>query len=147
MVNRVILVGNLGKDPEVKMLENGNKVAKFSLATSENYRDKSGAGDWQQKTEWHNIVAWGKLAERAESALSKGASIYLEGKLSTRKWQDKDGNDRSTTSVVASYFRIINKGGSSDKTNPYGHDLGNQEPKPYKVVDQPDDTEKDDLPF
>ena len=145
MVNEVLLIGNLGKNPETRTLESGNKVANFSMATSESYRDKS--GEWQEKTEWHNIQTWGKLAERVESTLSKGATIYLKGKLSTRKWQDKAGNDRYTTEVVASYFRIINKGGSSDKSNPYGYDLGNQEPKPYKVVNQPDDTEKDDLPF
>ena len=137
MVNRVILIGNLGKDPETRTLENGVKIANFSIATSESYKDKS--GEWQQKTEWHNVQAWAKLAERAESTLSKGATIYLEGKLSTRKWQDKNGNDRYTTEVVASYFRIINKGGSSDKSNPYGHDLGNQDPSAKSGPD--------DLPF
>lgn len=119
MVNRTILVGNLGKDPELKTLENGAKVANFSLATSESYKDKN--GDWQQKTEWHDITAWRDLAERAERSLSKGATIYLEGKLSTRKWQDKDGNKRNRTEVVASYFRIINrseKPNSSQQLNP-----------------------------
>jgi len=137
MVNRVILIGNLGKDPETRTLENGVKIANFSIATSESYKDKS--GEWQQKTEWHNVQAWAKLAERAEATLKKGMTIYLEGKLSTRKWQDKNGNDRYTTEVVASYFRIINKGGSSDKTNPYGHDLGNQDPSAKSGPD--------DLPF
>ena len=80
MVNRVILIGNLGKDPEVRRLENGAVVAKFSLATNENYRDKS--GEWQQQTEWHDIVAWRALAERAESSLKKGSMVYVEGKLS-----------------------------------------------------------------
>ena len=106
MVNRTILVGFLGKDPELRTIESGNKVANFSLATSENYKDKS--GEWQEKTEWHNITAWGNLADRAER-LHKGDKIYLEGKLSTRSWDDKDGNKRYKTEVVASYFRIVTK--------------------------------------
>ena len=137
MVNRVILIGNLGKDPETRTLENGVKIANFSIATSESYKDKS--GEWQQKTEWHNVQTWAKLAERAESTLSKGATIYIEGKLSTRKWQDKNGNDRYTTEVVASYFRIINKGGGSQEAKPYNHDLGNQDPSAKSGPD--------DLPF
>ena len=135
MVNRTIFVGFLGKDPESRTIENGNKVANFSLATSENYKDKS--GEWQEKTEWHNITAWGNLADRAER-LHKGDKIYLEGKLSTRSWDDKDGNKRYKTEVVASYFRIVTK-----------RDAGpNVEVKqPYKVVDEPDNTNGDDLPF
>jgi single-strand DNA-binding protein len=107
MVNRVILIGNLGKDPEVRRLENGAVVAKFSIATNENYKDKS--GEWQTQTEWHDVVVWRTLAERAESTLKKGQAIYLEGKLTHRSWQDQDGNNRKTTEVVASYFRIISK--------------------------------------
>ncbi|HKK78033.1 MAG TPA: single-stranded DNA-binding protein [Phaeodactylibacter sp.] len=107
MVNRVILIGNLGKDPEVRRLENGAVVAKFSVATNENYKDKS--GEWQTITDWHDVVVWRSLAERAESTLSKGAQVYVEGKLSHRSWQDKDGNNRRTTEVVANYFRIINR--------------------------------------
>jgi single-strand DNA-binding protein len=121
MVNRVILVGNLGKDPEIRTLENGAKVAKFSIATNENYRDKS--GEWQQQTEWHDIVAWRALADRAESSLTKGTAVYLEGKLSTRTWQDQNGNNRRTTEVVASYFRMINRnaspGGGSNEGGGY----------------------------
>jgi len=111
MVNRTILVGNLGKDAELKTFDNGSSVANFSLATSESYKDKS--DEWQQKTEWHNIAVWGNQAQRA-AKLTKGTTLYLEGKLSTRKWQDKNGNDRYTTEVVASYFRILNR---SEKTN------------------------------
>ena len=115
MVNRVILIGNLGRDPEVRRLENGAAVAKFSIATNESYKDKS--GEWQQLTEWHDIVVWRHLAERAERDLKKGMSIYLEGKLTHRKWQDQDGNPRKTTEVVANFFRILTKkeggGGSS----------------------------------
>jgi single-strand DNA-binding protein len=115
MVNRVILIGNLGKDPEVRRLENGAMVAKFSIATNENYKDRS--GEWQQQTEWHDIVVWRTLAERAESTLKKGMAIYVEGKLTHRSWQDQDGNNRKTTEVVASYFRILTPAGSGRKEN------------------------------
>ena len=107
MVNRVILVGNLGKDPELRRLENGAAVAKFSIATNENYKDKS--GEWQTQTEWHDVVVWRNLAERAESTLKKGMAIYLEGKLTHRSWKDQDENTRYTTEVVGNYFRIISR--------------------------------------
>lgn len=116
MVNKVILIGNLGKDPEVRHLESGSVVAKFSVATNENYRDKS--GEWQTITEWHNIVVWRGLAEKAEKTLKKGMQVYIEGKLTTRKWQDKDGNDRYTTDVVANYLRALDrKEGGGDSGN------------------------------
>ncbi|MEZ4988235.1 MAG: single-stranded DNA-binding protein [Saprospiraceae bacterium] len=105
MINKVILIGNLGKDPEVRRLENGAVVAKFSLATNENYRDK--AGEWQTLTEWHDIIVWRQLAERAEAQLKKGAQVYVEGKLTHRTWQDQDGNNRKTTEVVANSFRLL----------------------------------------
>lgn len=115
MVNKVILIGNLGKDPEVRHLENGAVVAKFSLATNENYKDKS--GEWQTQTEWHDIVVWRGLAERAEQHLKKGSQIYLEGKLTHRSWEGQDGNKRYTTEVVGSYFRNLtrreNEGGGT----------------------------------
>jgi len=111
MINKVILVGNLGADPEVRSLENGAKVARISVATNENYQDKS--GEWQKITEWHNIVAWRGLAERAENYLKKGAMVYVEGKLTTRKWQDQNGNDRYTTEVVARVLRSLEKRESS----------------------------------
>ena len=107
MVNRVTLIGNLGRDPEIRRLESGAAVAKFSVATNENYRDKS--GEWQSQTEWHEVVVWRTLAERAERDLKKGAMVYLEGKLTHRKWEDKDGNPRKTTEVVGNYFRILNR--------------------------------------
>ena len=107
MVNRVILIGNLGRDPEVRRLENGAVVAKFSVATNENYKDKS--GEWQTQTEWHDIVLWRSLAERAEQQLKKGSQVYIEGKLTHRSWQDQEGNNRRTTEVVANYFRLIGR--------------------------------------
>ena len=119
MVNRVILIGNLGRDPEVRRLENGAVVAKFSVATNENYKDKS--GEWQSQTEWHDVIVWRNLAERAESQLTKGAQVYIEGKLTHRSWQDKDGNNRRTTEVVASYFRALSRrdGDSSGSSGGY----------------------------
>lgn len=107
MLNRVTLIGNLGRDPEVRRLESGIAVAKFSIATNENYKDKS--GEWQKVTEWHDIVCWRYLAERAESQLKKGSMVYLEGKLTHRKYQDKEGKDRYITEVVANTFRILNR--------------------------------------
>lgn len=115
MVNRVILIGNLGRDPEVRRLDSGAMVAKFPIATNENYKDRN--GEWQQQTEWHDIVVWRTLAERAENTLKKGMAVYVEGKLTHRTWQDQDGNNRKTTEVVASYFRILNTGGGSRRDN------------------------------
>ena len=99
-VNKVILIGNLGRDPEVRYLESGTAVANFPIATSESYKDRN-SGERITKTEWHNIVMWRGLAEVAEKYLKKGNSVYIEGKLQTRNWQDKDGNTRYTTEVVA----------------------------------------------
>ena len=98
-VNKVILIGNLGKDPEVRHLEGGTTVANFPLATTETYKDKTGAR--QEQTEWHNIVLWRSLADVAEKYLKKGMQIYVEGKLRTRSWEDKEGHKRYTTEVVA----------------------------------------------
>lgn len=114
MINKVILIGNLGKDPEIRHLESGSVVGKFSLATNESYRDKS--GEWQTLTEWHNIVVWRQLAERAERSLKKGMQVYIEGKITTRKWQDKDGNDRYNTDIVANTLRILEKRDSNDSS-------------------------------
>jgi single-strand DNA-binding protein len=98
-VNKVILVGRLGKDPEVKYTQGGTAVARFSLATDEVWKDQS--GEKQQKTEWHNIVAWNKLAEICGQYLAKGRLVYIEGRLQTRNWEDKDGNKRTTTEIRA----------------------------------------------
>lgn len=111
MINKVTLIGNLGKDPEVRKLESGASVAKFSVATNENYKDKN--GEWQTITEWHNVVAWRALADRAERDLKKGSLVYIEGKLTTRKWQDKEGADRYTTEIVAFVLRSLERRESS----------------------------------
>lgn len=107
MINKVTLIGNLGKDPEVRHLENGAMVASFSLATNENYRDKD--GNWQKLTEWHNIVAWRELAERAERSLKKGSLAYIEGKISYRKYTGSDNVERTVTDIVASVIRPLEK--------------------------------------
>ena len=107
MINKVILIGNLGKDPEVRRFDNGSMVAKFSVATNENYQDKS--GEWQKITEWHDIVCWRALAERAEKQLRKGNQVYVEGKLTHRKYQDQNGVDRYITEVSAVTFRLLEK--------------------------------------
>lgn len=106
-VNKVILIGNLGKDPEVRHLEGGATVANFPLATTETYKDKN--GNRAEQTEWHNIVVWRGLADVAEKYLRKGITIYLEGKLRTRSWDDKEGNKRYTTEIVADTFTILSK--------------------------------------
>lgn len=106
MINKWIGIGNLGKDPETKTLDNGTELTRFSIATSENYKDKN--GDWQQQTEWHDIVFWRQQAGRA-AQLKKGDTVYIEGKYTNRTWKDNDGNNRRSSEVVGSYFRKLNK--------------------------------------
>jgi len=134
-VNKVILVGNLGKDPEVRSLESGTKVASFSLATTESYKNKE--GQKVEQTEWHNIVMWRGLAEVAEKYLRKGGQIYLEGKIRTRTWDDKEGNKRYTTEIIADTFTML---GSKREDTPQSTNVS--EPTP-PVAPGPDD----DLPF
>ncbi|RLD21604.1 MAG: single-stranded DNA-binding protein [Bacteroidetes bacterium] len=114
MINKVILIGNLGRDPEVRHLEGGVSVAKFSVATNESYQDKN--QQWQTVTEWHDVVVWRGLAERAERQLHKGSLVYIEGKLTHRKWQDKDGKDRYNTEVVANTFRSLDRKESTQQS-------------------------------
>jgi len=143
-VNKVILVGNLGRDPEVRHLENGASVANFSIATSETYKDKS--GNRQEQTEWHNIVLWRGLAEIAEKYLKKGSQIYVEGKLRTRSWQDKDGNTRYTTEIVGDNLTMLgNRGNSTDGAAPPV--VAENEPKKSGGSANLDNNDDDDLPF
>jgi single-strand DNA-binding protein len=117
-VNKVILVGNLGNDPEVRYMPNGNAVANLSLATSESWKDQQ--GQQQEKTEWHRITMYRKLAEIAGQYLKKGSQIYIEGKLQTRKWQDQQGNDKYTTEVIADQLQMLggrNEGGQGGGNN------------------------------
>lgn len=113
-VNKVILIGNLGKDPEVRYSPNGGAIANITLATSESWKDKN-TGETVDKTEWHRVVFFRRLAEIAGEYLKKGSKVYIDGKLQTRKWQDKDGQDRWTTEIVANEMQMLDsKGGSSD---------------------------------
>ena len=104
-VNKVILVGNLGRDPEMRYMPSGDALASFSIATTDNWKDKN--GQKQERTEWHRISMFGKLAEIAGEYLKKGSSVYIEGRLQTRKWQDKEGNERQTTEVVADRMQML----------------------------------------
>lgn len=167
MVNKVILIGNLGKDPEVRRLESGSVVANFSLATNESYKDNN--GDWKDITEWHNIVCWRGLAESAERNLRKGQQVYIEGKVTYRKWQDSEGKDRYTTDIVANTFRKLGRKEGSGNNFPSAADeppmvaktntgnnistpaapvtpMTNQTPSPVKDFSN-DKTAEDDLPF
>lgn len=133
MVNKVILIGNLGKDPEVKNFENNSK-ASFSLATNEVYRDRQ-TGERKTITEWHNIVVWGKQAEIAQKYLHKGSKVYIEGKIGSRKYQDKDGVDRFITEIKVDNFQMLDPIGESTSQ-------GN------KLPSEPEyNTPDDDLPF
>lgn len=152
MYNKVILIGNLGKDPEIRRLESGAVVARFPVATNENYRDKT--GNWQTITEWHDVVAWRNLAERAERDLKKGSLVFIEGKITKRKWQDREGNDRYSTEVIANVVRPLERreanegsynemiGGSNDF--PSGPTTSNKQTSGSST---PIDDIDDDLPF
>jgi single-strand DNA-binding protein len=111
-VNKVILVGNLGKDPELKHTSSGTAVATMTIATNERFKDKS--GEWQDKTEWHSVVLWQRLAEIASEYLKKGRSVYVEGRLQTRSWEDKQGQKRYTTEIVASDLVLLGGGRSEE---------------------------------
>lgn len=138
-INKVILVGNLGRDPEVKYTQANVPVANFSIATSESWKDKT-TGEWEEKTEWHRVVAWRGLAERAEQKLKKGNTVYVEGRLETRKWE-KDGQTHYTTEIVADKLLIF--GAVSDGKE--------REPAPRKEFTPPPAPAggdiDDDLPF
>ena len=151
MVNKVFLIGNLGKDPEIRRLDSGNVVARFPLATNENYKDRN--GEWQKITEWHNIVLWGGLAERAEKFLHKGRTIFIEGKIRTRKWQDSNGQDRYTTEIIAQTFKFMDKKESNNESN-NAVDAGQENKEASDIVNKTEnegtiDTDNpiDDLPF
>ena len=142
-VNKVILVGNLGKDPEVRHLENGTTVANFPIATSESYKDRE--GNRIDQTEWHNVVVWRKLAEIAESYLKKGSQNYLEGKLRTRSWDDQQGNKRYTTEVVADTFTMLGKREDSQSTQSVTNN--NSSTSTQNNVIETNNSVEDDLPF
>jgi single-strand DNA-binding protein len=117
-VNRVTILGNIGKDPETRFMQDGSAVCNISVATSENWKDKT-TGEKKELTEWHRVTFYGKLAEIAGEHLKKGGSVYLEGKLKTRKWADKDGKDNYTTEIIADQMQMLGtrEGGESGSTN------------------------------
>ena len=118
-INKVILVGNLGQDPEVKYMPNGNAVCNITVATSESWKDKN-SGEMQERTEWHRVVFFRRLAEIAGEYLKKGSQVYLEGRLQTRKWQDQQGQDRYTTEIVADNMQMLGGGNRSGGSAEFG---------------------------
>jgi single-strand DNA-binding protein len=135
-VNKVILIGRLGKDPEMRFTPSGKAVTNFTVATNENWTDQS--GERQERTEWHRIVTWGKLAENSAKLLSKGKQVYIEGRLQTRQWDDRDGNKRYTTEIVASTMQIlspVNGGGGERSLGDEGS--GDLMPGPQEFDDVP----------
>jgi single-strand DNA-binding protein len=153
-INKVILIGNLGQDPEVRYMPSGGAVANVRLATTESWKDKD-TGETQEKTEWHNVVFFGRLGEIVGEYLKKGSKVYVEGRLQTRKWQGKDGNDRYTTEIVANEMQMLDgRGGASGGSSGGGQwdDEDSQAPRggaakgsPRKQT-VPDDLD-DDIPF
>jgi single-strand DNA-binding protein len=121
-VNKVLLIGRLGNNPEIRFTNTGTAVANFNLATSENWNDKS--GQRQERTEWHRVVVWGKLAELCEKYLSKGRQCFVEGRLQTRSWDDKDGNKRYTTEIVASTIQFLGSNAQAGAGAQQGADQG-----------------------
>lgn len=155
-INKVILIGNLGQDPEVRYNQGGGAVTSITLATSESWRDKL-SGEQKERTEWHRVVFWGALAEVAGKHLKKGTQVYVEGKLQTRKWQAQDGTDRYTTEVLVDSFTGVLQmlGSRSQQGQPQqppasqpqgGHNRPAQQPAPPAYNEPPIDFD-DDLPF
>lgn len=145
-VNKVILIGNLGKDPEVRFTSGGQAVCQFSIATSEKWKNKS--NEWEERTEWHNIVVWGKQAELCKEYLAKGRTVYIEGRLQTRSWDDKEGKKRYTTEIVATTVRFL--GGRKDSQGGYSKSSSASEgsmSSPMQAEGPPDFDADEDIPF
>lgn len=154
-VNKVILIGNLGSDPEVRYMPNGSAVANVSLATSTAWRDKQ-SGELLERTEWHRVAFFNRLAEIVGEYLRKGSKIYIEGSLRTRKWQDKNGMDRYTTEIVANEMQMLdnsrnnayNEDNLTNKQNThYGEPMPQDNDMPETVMGSPIDNFEDDVPF
>ncbi len=149
-INKVILIGNLGRDPETRYTQGGAAVTNFSIATSESWRDRQ-TGEQKERTEWHNIVCFARLGEIAGEYLRKGSKVYIEGRLQTRKWQDKEGADRYTTEIVANEMQMLDSrgagggaGDSAPRQSSGGTSKGGFEPPP---ADNFADDLDDDIPF
>jgi single-strand DNA-binding protein len=147
-VNKVILIGNLGKDPEVRYMPNGGAVANVTLATSEQWKDQQ-SGEQQERTEWHNVVFYGRLAEIAGEYLKKGSKVYVEGSIRTRKWQDKNGQDRYTTEIIVRDMQMLDsKGGGTASFGAEPAPARAKAPSPSSPAPSPAAEEfDDDIPF
>jgi single-strand DNA-binding protein len=147
-INKAILVGNLGKDPEIRYTASGSAVANITIATTESWRDKQ-SGEKQEKTEWHRVVFFNRLAEIVGEYLRKGSQVYVEGRLQTRKWQDQSGQDRYTTEIVASEMQML--GGRGDAGGQAGGfrkpQAGTGAPAPAAAPPADEDFQDDDIPF
>ena len=140
-INKVIVVGNLGADPDSRTMPSGNAVTNISVATSESWNDKE-TGEKQEKTEWHRVVFFGRLAEIASEYLKKGSQVYVEGKLQTRKWEDKEGNERWTTEIIANQMQMLGERMSQGTSNQ--GNVTKQNTSSNEFVDEEFD---DDIPF
>jgi len=138
-VNKVILIGNLGRDPEVRYTQNGTAVANFTLATNEVWNDKS--GERQERTEWHRIVVWGKQAEIAREHLSKGKQVYIEGSIQTRQWDDREGNKRTTTEIKAQRLMMMGRAEAGESR------MNAAAPPPDAAAEESGPPPDDDIPF
>lgn len=132
-LNKAMIIGNLGKDPEIRTTPSGQSMATFSVATSEKYKNKS--GEQEERTEWHNIVLWGKLAEIAAQYLTKGKTVYIEGRVQTRKWEGKDGQDRYTTEIVGDKMQML--GGRGDAASKTVESVMDVADNSYQDIDVP----------
>ena len=142
-INKVIVVGNLGADPDTRYMPSGGAVTNLSVATSESWKDKQ-SGEQKERTEWHKVAMFGRLAEIAAEYLRKGSQVYIEGKLRTRKWQDRDGNDRYTTEIIADEMQMLGGRGGGGGSAPMRDDSGpSSSPPPQSSSDDFDD----DIPF
>jgi len=149
-VNKVILIGRLGKDPEVKYTSSGTPVAKFSLATDEVFKDRS--GEQQKHTEWHNIVAWNKLAEICGEYLTKGKQVYIEGTIRSRQWEGKDGNKRTSYEIIARDMKMLGSKADTERFAAAGQERASAEPPapaPATAAEPPPEPEitDEDVPF
>jgi single-strand DNA-binding protein len=139
-VNKVILVGRLGRDPEIRYTPSGAAVANFTIATSEEWRDKE-SGEKQERTEWHRIVAWRRLGEICGEYLKKGSQVYIEGRLQTRDWEDRDGNRRYTTEIIAQNMQMLDRAGST------GRNMKGGSREDGFPMEEPVSIPEDDIPF
>lgn len=143
-VNKVTLIGNLGNDPELRSTQSGSAVANITLATSESWRDKE-TQETKERVEWHRVIFFGRLAEVVNEYLRKGSQVYVEGRIQTRKWQDKDGNDRYTTEIVANEMQMLGSRGTNSESPTNQQSASTSQPASQSaIVNEPFD---DDIPF